>query len=519
MAYYPTQEDIEALYFSEKIWYVRLVLLNDKFQKVYEMKHEFISGSMSTDINSDIRNTFSMTLGVINKNVGIAEDKLLWLNRFVKVYIGCKVPYWDEVMYYDKGIYVLTDYSYDITSTTLQINCSDLVCFLNGDVAGSLEGLDNTIYQEEKYTIRDAIIETITGLTPFQKYYVADMSKPIPHDLEFGATDTVWSILTTLRDLYPGYEMYFDVDGTFVCKEIATQESDPIVLDNTLLQKLYTNETDNGVLSGVRNVSKVWGKCNDTDYFTETCTYDTTSNTYSAHFTGIALNDDGSLPTSTKFAVKMPVTNSAAGAKLAIYNEPSSDKSETLVGTFPITNSSEKEIEEKFFLDNTSFVFRYRRKGMYVLGQYQIFAVNILRNTEPSEEEKKADIAYHGTTDIVYTIVPDSPFSVEKIGRRAKTFQGGEYDDIQAIDDCITRAKYETWLAAKVVYTITLNMVYIPWLQGNEKVSFRLAATDELKDWIVQSISCEHPSGVMTLTLTEFSPLYYWQDFTYPTES
>lgn len=85
MAYYPTQEDIRALFFTEKIWYVKIVLLNDKFQHVYEMKHEFISGSLSTNVDSDIRNTFSMTLGVVNKAVGIEEDKLLWINRFIKV--------------------------------------------------------------------------------------------------------------------------------------------------------------------------------------------------------------------------------------------------------------------------------------------------------------------------------------------------------------------------------------------------------------------------------------------------
>ena len=518
MAYYPTQEDLRALAFTEKMWYVRIVLLNEKLQKVYEMKHEFISGSTSIDINSDIRRTLSMVLGVVDKNVGISEDRLLWLNRFVKVYIGLKVPYWDEPKWYDQGIFVMTDYTYNPNACTLQINCSDLVCFLNGDVAGALEGLENIIYAEEDYTIREAIIETLTGLTPFQKYYVADMPKPVPYDLEFGATDTVWSILTKLRDLYPGYEMYFDTDGTFICKEIATQESDPIVLDNSFLQKLYMSETDNGVLSGVRNVSKVWGKCNDTDYYTESCTYDATSNTYTAHFVGIALNDDGGLPTSTKFAVKIPAVNTADGAKITIYNKLTEDGTETLVGAFNITNSLEENIEKDFFLADTSFVFRYRRKSMYVLGQYQIFYVDKLRNTEPTEEERQADIEKHGTTDIHYTIIPDSPFAIEKIGERVKAFQGGEYDDIQAIDDCITRAKYETWLAAKVVYTVTLDMIYIPWLNGNEKIGFVLAATNELKYWIVQSVSAEHPSGVMTLTITEFSPLYNWDDSSQPTD-
>lgn len=92
-----------------------------------------------------------------------------------------------------------------------------------------------------------------------------------------------------------------------------------------------------------------------------------------------------------------------------------------------------------------------------------------------------------------------------------KAFQGGEYDDIEAIDDCIIRAEYETWLAAKVVYTVTLEMVFIPWLQGNEKIQFKLSATDEVKDWIVQSINSEHPSGVMSLTLIEYSPLYNFE--------
>lgn len=513
MAYYPTQEDIHALFFTEKIWYVKIVLLNDKFQRIYEMKHEFISGSLSTNVDSDIRNTFSMTLGVINKTVGIEEDKLLWINRFIKVQIGMSVPYWNgEIKWYDKGIFVMTDYNYNVQASTLTINCSDLVCFLNGDVGGSLEGLETIIYESEKITIRDAIIETLTELSPFQKYYVVDMPKLVPYDLKFGATDTVWTILTKLRDLYPGYEMFFDIDGTFICKQVSTVESDPVVLNNDVLEKLYMSETDNGVLKDIRNVSKVWGKCLDTDYFTDSCTYDAATNTYSAHFIGIALNiDDKSLPTSTKFAVKIPTTNTAAGAKIAVYNKLTLADSESLIGVFPITNSSEEEINKDFFLENTSFVFRYRRKSMYVLGQYQIFAVNKLRNTAPNTEEIQADIDKHGTTDITYTIIPDSPFAIERIGERMKAFQGGEYDDIEAIDDCHTRAKYETWLAAKIVYTITLEMVFIPWLQGNEKIQFRLAATEEIKDWIVQSISSEHPSGVMTLTLTEFSPLYNFE--------
>lgn len=81
MAYYPTQEDIMALSFPMKILHVKILLLNENFQTIYEMKHEYLSGDISTNVDSDIRNTLSMSLGVINKNVGISEDKLLWINQ------------------------------------------------------------------------------------------------------------------------------------------------------------------------------------------------------------------------------------------------------------------------------------------------------------------------------------------------------------------------------------------------------------------------------------------------------
>jgi hypothetical protein len=194
--------------------------------------------------------------------------------------------------------------------------------------------------------------------------------------------------------------MFFDTDGTFICRQYIMPETDPPVLYNDYLQKLYMSETDNGVLKDIRNVSKVWGKCLDTDHYTTECTYDAASNTYSAHFVGIALNDDKSLPTSTKFAVKMPAVDAADNAKIAIYNKPTADGTETLVGTFDITNSSEEKIKKNSFLKDAGYVFRYRRKNMYLLGQYQIFAVNKLRNTDPTAEEKKADEEKHGTTDI-----------------------------------------------------------------------------------------------------------------------
>ena len=53
----------------------------------------------------------------------------------------------------------------------------------------------------------------------------------IPYDQEFECGATVAEILTTLRDLYPNYEMYFDEEANFVCKMIPSCYEDDIIFD------------------------------------------------------------------------------------------------------------------------------------------------------------------------------------------------------------------------------------------------------------------------------------------------
>ena len=150
MAYYPTQTDIRLLHFNEKSIHVKIVLLNESYKIISEMRGQFISGSISMDVDSDIRNTLTISLAITSESFNIGEDKQLWINQFVRVYIGYSAPIINDIMWYDKGIFVITDYNItqSISSTrVININFSDLVCKLNGDVGGSLEGLETIIYQ------------------------------------------------------------------------------------------------------------------------------------------------------------------------------------------------------------------------------------------------------------------------------------------------------------------------------------------------------------------------------------
>lgn len=304
--------------------------------------------------------------------------------------------------------------------------------------------------------------------------------------------------------------MFFDIDGAFVCRAKASTNDAPNVLTNEILDGLVITENSSTDLTQIRNVVKVWGKCLDTDYFTENVTYDSGTNTYTAKFNDIAINTDGTLPTSAKFAVKIPSANEKDSPKLKIYSATtgSGTNTEKLIDTYEITNSLEENIKKETLIKNASFVFRYRRGTMYLLGQWQIVAINILMNRTPTKALITANKEKYGCDDISYTISPLSPFSVEKLGEQFKQCEGGEYDNIQAIDDCITRAEYECWLSSRLHCNTTIETIMIPWLIGNEKVLYTLKSNAEEKVFIVTGISISVLNCTSVLTLSEFYPQY-----------
>ena len=55
------------------------------------------------------------------------------------------------------------------------------------------------------------------------------------------------------------WEFYFDVDGTFIWRQIPTGLSEPVSYDDTLIDQIWINESTNYSFSGIYNVTEVWG--------------------------------------------------------------------------------------------------------------------------------------------------------------------------------------------------------------------------------------------------------------------
>ena len=235
----------------------------DSNQKVIDtLNCGLTGGSMSINGQSDIRRTANFTIQpTLKEKIKLTEHSLLWLNKDIRVSIGLYNPRSKQYKYYQLGCYVYADAAgtYDATTDNLTINCADFMKKLDGTKNGQLGALiiSYPAYKENEETgevieyniIRNAVIETLEKLAKITNYRIDDIGEfyampeyndawqkyreenadtwnTIPFDQEFSAGCSVLSILITFRDLYPNYEMFFDMEtNAFICQMVPDRKS------------------------------------------------------------------------------------------------------------------------------------------------------------------------------------------------------------------------------------------------------------------------------------------------------
>ena len=370
-------------------------------------------GSMSINGQSDVRRTANFIIQpTLKEKIKLTENSLLWLNKDIRMSIGLYNPRNKQYKYYPLGYYVYTDTSgtYDATTDNLTINCADFMKKLDGTKNGQLGALiiSYPAYKENEETgevieyniIRNAVIETLEKLARITNHRIDDIGEfyampeynedweqyrkenadtwnTIPFDQEFSAGCSVLSILTTFRDLYPNYEMFFDMENnTFICQMIPSCYEDDIYIDNSFLQRVLISENTTIDMTTVRNICEVWGQVIEADFYSEECSY--SNNTYSSTIAGYEegyYNGD-------VIALKIPSVNQA-GSQLNINN----------FGVIPILNEANEEpINAGELKPNEIYAFKIKKKRVdkqdvikaYYLGQWQVHAINVLTNGKKS---------------------------------------------------------------------------------------------------------------------------------------
>lgn len=523
-----------------------------------EIECGIISGSSTISAESDVRRTFTLECTPVdNERLMVNEEGIIWLNRIIKLQIGLMDTRTRTYTWYDQGQYVFTNMSatFDATTNTISLSCNDLVAKLDGTKNGQVGGaatIEYPAYEEDEDTgevihynyIRDAVITTITQLGFVTEYEVDEIGEykgmpqynedyleyreqskvpvqdgtleytwnAIPYDQEFSVGCSIWSILTTFRDLYPNYEMFFDEKGVFVCQMIPSRYSDDTVLTNDFFRNVLISENSAIDLSTVRNICEVWGESIDADFYSENCSY--SNGVYSA-----TVEEYDEYYNGDTVALLLPTTNAAAPylnidslGNLAIYDE-----------------YTEEPLEAEYITASTVYTFKIKSKYVngssvmraYLLGHYQPHGIDVLTDGTISDEtwtdqdggvhqvySKDYFQAKYNCECVNLTIIEGSPFTVQKLGEILDVKTGGEYDNITSDALAVNRAVWENWKNCRLTDNITITTKITPFADVNVKVDYRPSSEDADHQYLVQSISHDWAGGTTSWTLTRFYPLY-----------
>lgn len=548
-----TQEDLLIVLEHSSNSYLKLKLkievLDYEGKIIGNLECGIQSGSMSINGEADVRRTANFVVQpTLKEKIKLTENSLLWLNKDIRIFVGLYNPRMRQYKYYPLGYYIYTDTSgsYDATTNNLSINCADFMKKLDGTKNGQLGSLIISFpaYQEDEETgevieyniIRNAVIETLEKLARITNHRIDDIGEykalpeynnawekyreenitwnTIPYDQEFSAGCSVLSILTTFRDLYPNYEMFFSMEeNTFVCQLKPMCYEDDIYIDNSFLQRVLISESTTVDMITVRNICEVWGQVIEADFYNEECSY--SNNIYSSTIAGYEKGYyNGDI-----IALKIPSTNQAE-AKLNINK----------FGAIPILNeANEESIKADELKKNEVYAFKIKKKRVdeqdivnaYLLGQWQVHAINVLTNGKKSNKfvtssdgeeyelySKDYFQKFYNCERVDFTIIENSPFTVEKLGEIPDIKVSGEFDNITSNDLAADRAKWENWKNCRLTDNITITTALLPFLDVNKKVSYKRSDSDKEHQYIISSISHDFSGFTTTITMYRFYPLY-----------
>ena len=448
--------------------YVRLELLNYQFQTVDSLEGICTGGSISIDANADIRRTGSLSLVVVGSTFDVQPGGQIWLDKFIRVWVGTASLLTGEVDYTNCGIFIIDapSYQYNPSTNTLTLSLLDLMAKLTGVRNGYLPGVPVVLSAGEN--IRQAIIDTL-ALGGFTKYVVEEAPSPgtIPNDLEFSQGATVYDLLSGLRDIYPSYEIFIDSNSVFYYKPIPTGEGDPVYVDDTLWSNIVTEENISVDFQNVKNVIEVYGRTHDPAHFSTTTTVSGTT-------IQLTIDDVTEYTKDMIYGFTLTDNPGHTGYSLQINS----------LTSYPILMSDGVTVAD-IPAESGEVYYCVQFQGTYwnYLGHLQAYGY--------AEDDN-----------------PQSPFYINStVGKIRLPLYGGEYENCFSDDLAQQRAERELWLHTNMNNTVQLTCVPVYWLDVNVLVSYTSMRTQETNLYIIKSINFGlGPTDSMTVNMIKFYP-------------
>lgn len=343
----------------------------------------------------------------------------------------------------------------------------------------------------------------------------------VPYDLEFGIGTSVFDVIKEIRDLYPNYESYFDVNGMFIMDMIPSRQLESNLLDYQDIAPLVISETYDVDLTTVRNATRIYGKSIETDRYAEADAVKISNHLSNGKVDGYVFEvdldhyetnnkikvgfcvpefDTTEYDTTLPTYIKLKETHTS----VTVYGEEVTTYSYV---TFPITqrNTIVKEDAEDNNIVKNDYAYDPLQMSIFEAGGSYCFQYIKTYDTFVYLGMYQVEAYYEETS-------ADSPFSIDKIGLRLQVLSGDDYDNITDLALCEQRAEYENWKACRLNDAVTLNTVLIPFLDVNQKVQYKSNCNDSINEYLIQSINFSLFDSTCDINMSKFYNLYPMND-------
>lgn len=270
-----TGKDIALVNQHSQTRYSMLRVINREKNTVCTITGYYISGGVEIDETSNIRRTANVTMTVFNDD--LTNLAYLYMNYYIRLYEGIEDNDTMRVTWYLQGTFIINQSSikFNKDTKTLSFTLSDLMTDLTGDRAGVLHAFSSIAKNSQRI---DTVMKNVLKICGVEDYDITPICVTrksfnwwdekqsekdflVPYDLEFSTGVTAYDILDKLVNLYPNWEMFFDLDGKFICQRRVTEEDNSyVVMDDENFKGLIISENISIDWNKVKNVVEVWGK-------------------------------------------------------------------------------------------------------------------------------------------------------------------------------------------------------------------------------------------------------------------
>lgn len=492
--------DMELILQPTKEAYLKLSLVDNRYQEIDQLEGELIDLSLTISAESDIRRVASANLhfDLLGAGTGdfITNYFGRWMQQMVWLYYGIYDKQLTQIRWFLLGSFLFTSssYTYDASNRQLSLSLADMMSAMTEE-RGSQIGYSLMFPADSN--IADALESTIARFSNYKATDICQFEDTVPYDITIGMGGYPLTALKKLVELYPWYEQFYTTEGVYTARRIPTAMEDSVTIGADDLCKAVISETGSVDYREVKNCTEIWGRNIDANYTATDCI--STGIMY-----GLIMGSEFSAYEDGMLVCFTADEDNKEGQHLSIENMSSYPiMVESGIGQRRVITAGEMKAM-------TTYVVRYTDNQFILQGEAQIHVMCMEYNVRPSDTEITGLKAFHNCNDLQIVVNPDSPFACDRIGIIKQVLYDGDYASIYTTQLAHERASYENWKTTRLQDSITLETLFIPWLDVNQKVAYKSVVTGETWQYIIRSIEVSPMSGIMNIKMVRFYPLYPW---------